>query len=180
MERQDHGVKGFSLRALGLACGTFVVLSLPGCAGHGGTGHVPAVLVGSWFAGAGGTTTSFDPASGATGTPNGERLLYEFKADGSYRKTYQSYQASGGCASGFTAAESGWAEASETTLTLTPDAGHLQVKNSCAPRLDSDKPLDQLAGESFTWTLVADELDPSHKLLRLVTASGAGATLRAL
>jgi hypothetical protein len=38
--------------------------------------RVPAALVGQWYAGAGGVTSPYDPATGAWGTPTGQGLLY--------------------------------------------------------------------------------------------------------
>jgi hypothetical protein len=121
-------------------------------------GTLPDVLQGSWYASSGYTSAPYDPATGTYGTPNGSALSYEFAADGSYRKTFQSYASNGGCSSGFTAFEVGVAAVSGNTLQTTPSSGHIQYSDSCAPSLDSDKPETDLSSESFSWEIVADGL----------------------
>jgi hypothetical protein len=121
-------------------------------------GTLPDVLQGSWYASSGYTSAPYDPVTGTYGTPNGSALLYEFAADGSYRKTFQSYASNGGCSSGFTAFELGLAAVSGNTLQTTPSSGHIQYSDSCAPSLDSDKPETDLSSESFSWEIVADGL----------------------
>lgn len=156
-------------------------------AGSGGGGNVkpesasvPAELVGSWYAGSGYTSAPYDPATGAWGTPTGKGLVYLFRADGSYTKGFQSYVSNGGCTTGFSAFEEGFAEFAGQTLTTYPQTGHVQYKDSCAPSLDSDEPVADLSAESFTWTLHPSEYDPTLIVLDLSRSDGAMSTFMPL
>lgn len=129
-----------------------------GGGGGGGGQALPSELVGSWYAGRGGTSAPYDPATGSWGTPNGDGLVYLFEADGSYTKAFQSYASNGGCTTGFSAFEAGQVWMDDAMLTTHPTSGHLVFEDTCSPSLDSDEPLDSLQDETFTWELRSAEL----------------------
>jgi len=139
-------------------------------------GSIPAALVNSWYAGQGYTSVPYSPSTGTWGTPSGKGLIYIFEADGSYQKAFQSYESSGGCTTGFTAFESGTAIVNGDQLALSPDSGRLKYTASCAPSLDSDDPLVDLADEYFTWSLGVSEYDAKVPTLYLEAPEGASAT----
>ncbi|MGZ3455929.1 MAG: hypothetical protein ACXVEF_40360 [Polyangiales bacterium] len=118
----------------------------------------PAAIVGSWYAGAGYTSMPYDPATGTFGTPTGQGLVYVLRADGSYTKAYQSYVSNGGCTTGMSAFESGTISVNGDRLETDPTSGSTHFSDSCAPSLDSDKPAESLAPETFTFTLEGSEL----------------------
>lgn len=126
--------------------------------GGGGGGDTPSALVGSWYAGRGGTTAPYDPAAGSWGMPSGQGLVYVFEAGGRYTKAFQSYESAGGCTTGFTAFESGDLIVGGTSLVTHPTSGHMVYRATCSPELDSDTALDQLADETFTWSRDGDTL----------------------
>lgn len=152
---------------------------LAGPAGGEG-GSTPEELLGSWYAGRGGTSSPYDPATGAFGRPNGQGLIYVFEAGGRYRKAFQSYASNGGCTNGFTAHEEGSLTAEAHTLQLRPTSGHLLTEDTCAPSLNSDEPLTGLGDESFTWELRPAELDAAQTELLLQRSDGAASTFHRL
>jgi len=139
-----------------------------------GGGETPGALVGSWYAGRGGTTAPYDPVSGTFGRPSGSGLLYLFQPGGRYLKGFQSYESSGGCTTGFTVTEQGVIYATDSTLTTHPTSGRRVFEDTCAPSLDSDDPVTDLADETFTWEVSGD--DPTAPVLSLVRTDGAAAT----
>jgi hypothetical protein len=128
------------------------------CGGAGSS--MPAPLVGSWYAGRGGTSAPYDPVSGTFGTPNGSGLVYLFGGDGRYTKAFQSYASNGGCTSGYTAFEAGTVHLEGNSLVTTPSSGHLKYTDSCAPSLDSDTPTapENLVVERFSYSVDGDQL----------------------
>lgn len=147
--------------------------------GGAAQGALPPGIVGSWYAGQGGTTAPYDPGTGAWGTPTGKGLVYVFEADATYTKAFQSYVSSGGCTTGFTVFESGVASASGSRLTLTPTRGNKKYSDSCAPSLASDDPLSELVTEQLTFRLEPGE-DGQGTQLVLMSEEGAASTFRAL
>lgn len=153
-----------------------------GCGGEEelGAGSTPASLVGSWYAGRGGTIVPYNPTTGAFGRPNGQGLVYIFDAGGRYRKAFQSYASNGGCTNGFTAHEEGTLTGEGGSLYLHPTQGKMIVEDTCAPSLGSTKPLSSLADESFTWELRPSDTDPSQTVLWLQRSDGAASSFRRL
>jgi len=137
----------------------------------GGGGGGQAALLGSWYAGAGGVSAPYDPATGTFGMPNGQGLVYVLRADGTYTKAFQSYASNGGCTTGFTAFEAGAYVADASSLRTAPSSGQIQYRDTCAPSLNSDKPATELAAEQFQIQLSADQLT-------LVRSDGATGTFR--
>jgi len=137
------------------------------------TNAVPAGLVGSWYAGRGHTNAPYNPTTGAWGRPSGKGLVYIFKKDGSYTKAFQSYESDGACITGF---KSGRLSIEGNTLTTTPDKGRMVFEATCNPSLNSDKPLEDLNTEVFSWELKPNENDPSVTSLYLLRSDGAGST----
>lgn len=141
--------------------------------------QVPQELIGQWYAGSGGTTAPYDPGTGSWGTPTGKGLLYVFSADGTFTKGFQSFVSSGGCTTGYTAASYGKLSfPAENRLTTRPDRGTFMYRDTCAPSLNSDEPLDDLSEETFDWAIGADEYDPSVPVLWLRRTDGAEAVFR--
>jgi len=139
----------------------FVSLFLGAALACGSAGSaVPAPLVGSWYAGRGGTSAPYDPVSGTFGTPNGSGLVYLFAGDGRYTKAFQSYASNGGCTSGYTAFEEGALRLEGSSLVTLPSSGHLRYTDSCAPSLDSDTPTapENLVAERFLYAVDGDQL----------------------
>jgi len=139
-------------------------------------GNTPAQIEGAWYAGRGGTTAPYDPATGSWGTPSGSGLVYVFEAGGTYTKAFQSYESSGGCTTGFTAFERGTLYADGAVITTSPHEGRLVYRATCAPELDSDDPITDLADETFDWALRPNEYDPASTDLYLRRTDGAEAT----
>jgi hypothetical protein len=138
-----------------------VLFLLAACTGDDdprGGGVTPAELEGSWYAGRGGTTAPYDPATGSWGMPSGSGLVYVFEPGGHYIKAYQSYESAGGCTTGFTAFENGDLAVDGATLVTHPTSGHMVYRATCSPELDSDTPLEDLVDETFTWSREGDTL----------------------
>lgn len=146
-------------------------LALAGCPDAGET---PAELEGAWYAGRGGTTAPYDPASGSWGMPSGQGLVYVFEAGGTYTKGFQSYESAGGCTTGFTAFERGALIVEGSELTTRPSSGRLEYRATCSPELDSDEALTDLVDEVFAWTVGVDEYGAT--VLELRRDDGAEAT----
>ena len=155
-----------------------LALGLLACNAVGAGSNPPAELLGSWFSGSGGLSEPYDPTSGHVGTPNGSGLLYLFRGDGSYTKAFQSYHSNGGCTNGFTAFESGSFSVSGDQLVTHPRSGHLRVSDSCAPSLDSDKPLSDLHDERFSWVTGSIGADTNRPGLQLTRSDGASSLFR--
>lgn len=161
---------------------TALVLSSSSCVSPDdqGAGNAPLEIVGAWYAGQGGTSAPYDPATGTFGRPNGKGLIYIFEDDGSYQKAFQSYASNGACTNGFTAYEQGTLVAEGNTLHLHPTSGHMVVEDTCVPSLDSDQPLTSLTDELFVWELQPSELDPMQTVLVLRASDGAQGTFTRL
>jgi hypothetical protein len=144
------------------------------------SGHMPPELLGHWYAGAGGVSSPYDAATGSWATPSGQGLLYVFSADGSFTKGFQSFVSSGGCTTGYTAASFGRVLFQADRLTTRPERGTFLYRDTCAPSLNSDEPLDELGDETFDWAIVPDEIDPSAPVLWLRRIDGAEGLLRRL
>jgi hypothetical protein len=98
-----------------------------------------------------------------------------FRADGTYTKAFQSYVSNGNCTTGFTAFESGQMAVDETTVYLRPGAGKISYRDTCAPSLNSDKPLRDLKDETLSFTL-----DAAPRSLRLANSAGQASMFRAI
>lgn len=133
------------------------------------SGSVDGTIVGSWYAGRGGTRMSYDPATGAFGPPAGSGMLFVFHADGSYVKAVQSLD-SGACTMGFIATESGVATTSGERLLLHPTHGNLH-NVSCSGAADTDKSTE-VVDEALTWSVGAFSQDPSQAALTLTNETG--------
>jgi hypothetical protein len=105
--------------------------------------------------------------------PNGEGLVFVFRADGTYTKVFQSYVSTGSCTTGLSAFESGVANASGDGLVTTPSTGKIVFSDTCAPSLDREKPEADPATESFTWSF-------DGPTLVLVRSDGVTGRFRAL
>jgi hypothetical protein len=65
-------------------------------------------------------------------------------------------------------------------FTTRPERGTFMYRDSCAPSLNSDAPLDDLSEETFDWAIVPNELDLSLPMLRLRRTDGAEGLFRRL
>jgi len=163
----------------GAAAGTGGGQGIGGGSGSGPS-QPPGEIVGSWYAGSGYTSVPYDPGTGSWGMPSGKGLVYVFAADGSYTKGFQSYESSGGCTTGFTAFEQGYADVTVDSLATYPSSGHLTFTDTCAPSLSSDDPIQDLAVEEFSWQLRPSDYDPAETVLFLRRSDGAEATFSRL
>ncbi|WP_110887656.1 hypothetical protein [Deinococcus yavapaiensis] len=129
------------------------------------------VKVSAWFAGSGGLSAPYDSVTGRVGIPNGAGLLYQFASNGTYVKMFQSYHSNYGCTNGFTATEWGTFESDESTLVTYPSGGEMKVVDTCAPSLNSFKPLTDLQVEQFSYAF-------SDSALTMKRSDGMTVTLR--
>jgi hypothetical protein len=155
-------------------------LGRPSGDGGDATGDLPGALVGSWFAGRGGTSAPYDPDTGTWGAPNGTGMTFVFRADGSYTQATQGSASNLGCTSAWIAFEEGTATAEGERLFLHPTRGHRQYTDTCAPGLDSDDPID-VEDQAFTWSVGPYSVDASLAGLTVQRESdGASAEFRKL
>lgn len=134
-----------------------------------------AQIVGDWFAGRGGTTVSYDRATGTFGSGSGGAMLFQFKADGSYVRAVRSIE-DGPCTMGYVSTDSGSVTTVGSELHLHPTHGNLHTI-SCSGGADTDKPLE-VHDETLTWSVAPFSQDPSTPALTLTNADGATAELR--
>jgi hypothetical protein len=132
-------------------------------------GSLDPALDGSWYAGRGGTSIAYDSETGQFGAPNGDGLMFVFRADGTYTKVAQSVVSNAGCSTGFMAFEEGTATTQSTQLLLHPTRGHLEYFG-CTAGSETDKPI-AVSDEALTWSIAPYSLDPSMSGLTLVRVS---------
>jgi hypothetical protein len=142
--------------------------------------EIPEELVGTWYAGSGYTSAPYDGRTGQWGAPNGSGLIYVFNENGTYTKVFQSYHANGGCTNGLTAFTNGTMRVSSEQIELYADSGHIKVSDSCAPSLNTDKPIRDLEDEVFGWVTGNINDDPNVPGLKLWTADGKAGLFRLL
>jgi hypothetical protein len=148
-----------------------------GAAGSGGGGTLDSAIVGSWWAGRGGTSFPYDPTTGSWGTPNGGGLGFIFRGEGTYTKASLDYTTTGDCTTGWSAFEDGTATSDGHSLQLSPASAHLQFNSSCAPSEDSDKPI-AAQSETLVYSVAPYSQDPSVPALTLTAPDGASSEFR--
>lgn len=140
------------------------------------TGTIDEALVGSWYAGRGGTSIGYDTTTGTFGAPNGTGMLYAFHEDGTYQKAVQSTE-DGPCLLGYVTVESGVTSVVEPgKIALHPSKGVMN-EYSCSTTPGPDKPV-ATHEDTLAWTLAPYSVDPSIDGLTLVDANGASAEFR--
>lgn len=132
-------------------------------------------LVGQWYAGRGGTMTSYDPATGQVGPGSGTGMLFVFNADGTYVKAVQSIE-DGPCTMGYVTTESGAIARRAERLELHPSHGNMHTI-TCSHAADSDKPLE-VHDATLSFALAPYSVDPSIAGLTLTDDRGATAEFR--
>jgi hypothetical protein len=125
-------------------------------------------LLGSWYAGRGGTSIPYDSQTGEFGAPSGDGLMFVFRADGSYTKATQSVVSNADCTTGFMAFEDGTASTDGDQLELHPTRGHLEYFGCTGS--DTDKPI-AVSDENLSWSLAPSSADGSQMALTLVSQS---------
>lgn len=123
-------------------------------------GATPNALVGTWFAGAGGTTVSVDPSTGVVGDSNAAGVTFAFGADGTYTKAFRGHSSAGGCGTTLHAYEVGTVAWEGETFTLQPASGTSWSENNCSPSLNQTHQLsaEQLDRGSYAWGFDGDAL----------------------
>lgn len=139
------------------------------------TEPLDARLVGQWYAGRGGTMTSYDPATGQMGQGSGTGMLFVFNANGTYVKAVQSIE-DGPCSMGYVTTESGAIVGRADHVELHPTHGNMHTI-TCNHVGDSDKPLD-VHDASLRYALAPYSVDPSIEGITLTDDSGASAEFR--
>jgi hypothetical protein len=142
-----------------------------GVGSGGGGGSLDAALVGTWWAGRGGTSSPYDPSTGSWGTPNGGGLGFVFRDDGSYTKVAMDYTSTGDCTTGWSAFEDGTEVSDGSTVQLTPASGHIEFSSSCAPSEDSDKPI-AVQDDTLSYAVAPYSQDPTRTGLTLTAQDG--------
>jgi hypothetical protein len=145
--------------------------------GAGGGGSFDPALVGSWWAGRGGTSFPYDSQTGEWGTPNGGGLGFIFRADGSFTKAVLDYTSTGSCTTGYSAFEDGTVTSDGGTLVLHKASGHIEFNSTCVPSADSDKPLT-VTDETLTYVIAPYSQDASMTGMTVTGQDGASSELR--
>lgn len=78
-----------------------------------------------------------------------ERVLYTFRADGSYRKIRESQASYRSCTTGASVTEAGMARYEDERLTLLPFTGYVRHTDSCQPGRSVEEVLRGLQDETF-------------------------------
>jgi hypothetical protein len=128
---------------------------------------VDPAIVGSWYAGRGGTQIAYDATTGSFGAPSGSGMMFVFHTDGTYQKGVQSIE-SGACTTGYVVVESGVATTSGSQLALHPTKGTMH-EYSCSGTMDNEH-ATEIVDETLSW-----ELEPSNALKIVDVATGNGA-----
>jgi hypothetical protein len=133
----------------------------------------PAALVGTWTAGRGGTTVSYDTIADTSSPSNASGLAYQFAADGTFAKAYRDSNG-GSCPIIVVGTESGVATWGDGEVALYSHHGQSQQWSSCSPGAVSTEPMAEsdLDRASYSYQLNGDEL------LLTRTSDGASATFR--
>lgn len=134
-----------------------------------------ASLVGQWYAGRGGTMTSYDPVTGQMGQGSGTGMLFVFQADGSYVKAVQSIE-DGPCSMGYVTTESGAVFRRAGRLELHAAHGNMHTI-TCNHTGDKDEPLD-VHDATLSYALAPYSVDPSIDGITLTDENGASAEFR--
>lgn len=125
----------------------------------------PEDLVGTWTAGRGGTTVSYDAIT-ETSSSNASGLAFQFAADGTFAKAYR--DATGGsCGTILVGTESGRVAWGDGRFQLEPSHGESRMWSSCSPGAVASQPLGdadldhagyafELAGEELLLTRATD------------------------
>ena len=134
-----------------------------------GAAPTPAALVGTWTAGRGGTTVSYDAITG-TSSSNASGLAFQFAADGTFAKAWRD-SAGGSCGMIVVATESGTIAWRAGGFQLRSTHGETRSFSSCSPGAVAVTPMTEADRDrgSYTYTLDGDEL---------VLANEAGASAR--
>jgi hypothetical protein len=126
----------------------------------------PAALVGTWTAGRGGTTVSYDALTGTSSSSNASGLAFQFASDGTFAKAYRDSNG-GSCPMIVLATEAGTVEWGSSDFVLHSDHGTSKMWSSCSPGavatqslpdadLDRDRYAFQLDGEELVLTRASD------------------------
>lgn len=118
----------------------------------------PPELVGTWTAGRGGTTVSYDTLTG-TSSSNASGLAYRFAADGTFAKAYRD-STGGGCATVVVGTEAGTVAWGDGHLDLRSDHGTVQSWSTCSPGAVASQPMRtaDLDRAGYAFRLEGDEL----------------------
>lgn len=106
------------------------VTSGGGAGGGSAATSVPAALVGTWTAGRGGTTLSYDTITDTSSPSNASGLAFQFAADGTFAKAYRDSNG-GSCPTIVLATESGTVAWSESDFQLDSRHGTTQWWSAC-------------------------------------------------
>jgi hypothetical protein len=151
---------------IALVC-TFVA-SLAGCTVSTSEGNAasqktgattaPAAVVGTWTAGRGGTTVSYDTITGTSTPANASGLAFLFAADGTFAKAYRDSNG-GDCPMIVLATESGTVDWSDGSFQLHSEHGTTKTWGSCGGGMTSQEmPATDLDNERYTFSLDGEEL----------------------
>lgn len=118
----------------------------------------PAELVGTWTAGRGGTTVSYDAITGSSSS-NASGLAFRFAADGTFAKAYRD-SAGGSCGTVVVATESGAVAWRDGGFRLRSNHGETRSFSSCSPGAVAVSPMAaaDLDTGSYTYALEGDTL----------------------
>ncbi len=128
----------------------------PGPAPRGGSGGVPAELVGTWQIGRTSGTMFRDRTTGGFSAPSGDQVRYRILPDGRYEYAGLSTQSMYNCTTRLMMYMTGRVSVRGGSLTFIPDTGKFTSEDNCNRQFNYEKPLP-LTRETYNWRIERDQ-----------------------
>lgn len=134
---------------------TMAITSEQGNTGGGGSGSVPASLVGDWIYGTAGAVDFYNPSTGSWAPPSGRGMYLQLFADGTFELSTVVQVSNYNCTTQVTTFYSGAAVFNGNHLNIEPSYTRQKYHSNCYSQYNSDKEVPN-SPLPFTWRLGTD------------------------